>query len=308
MDNNLWHFDESWLLQALMENIADSIYFKDRQCCLLKVSRKMAVDLGYGDPSELVGKNDFELFGEEFSQKTTIDDLQVMETGEPLIGLVESRTLPDGRINWTSTTKLPLRDRTGAVVGLLGITREINELKRVEQDLQYLATHDVLTALPNRFLLYDRLEQTILRSRRNKNQFAVLYIDLDKFKAINDRYGHDVGDQVLKQIANRISTNLRDCDTVARMGGDEFAIVLDAISKPEDSMTVGQKIREKLEEEFAVFTSRARVTASIGISIYPIHGINAATLLKAADHAMYKAKKTNNACMIYSSPVVTNHK
>ena len=201
MTDDSWQADESLLLNALMDNVADSIYFKDRRCRLQWASLKMAKDLGYDDPSEIVGKTDKELFGEEFGKKTMVDDLGVMETGQPIIGLVESRTLPNGEINWTSTTKFPIHDKSGAVIGLLGITREINELKRTEQDLHYLATHDILTSLPNRYLLFDRMENTILRARRNDTLFAVLYVDLDGFKMINDRFGHDTGDRVLKQAA-----------------------------------------------------------------------------------------------------------
>jgi diguanylate cyclase (GGDEF)-like protein len=266
----------------------------------------MALDLGYEHPSKLMGKTDRDLFGEEFGQKTMLDDLHVMETGLPIIGLVESRSLPNGEVNWTSTTKLPIRDQSGKVLGLLGITREINELKRAELDLQHLATHDLLTSLPNRYLLLDRLEQTILRAKRNKALFAVLYIDLDGFKVINDRYGHDAGDKALKQIAHRINDNVRSSDTVARMGGDEFAVILDTINKQEDAMLVAQKIGEKIGVDFAVNSFRVRVTASIGISVYPEHGLSAAALLKAADHAMYQAKAKNNACVFFTPPMIPN--
>lgn len=302
MDNEVWELDESDLLNALMENIADSIYFKDRRCRLVRVSRKMVLDLGYADSAEIVGKTDLELFGEKFGQKTMIDDLQVMKTCQPIIGLVESRILPDGKTNWTSTTKLPIRDKSGAVIGLLGITREINELKRAEQDLFYLATHDLLTSLPNRYLFFDRMGQTILSARRNQTVFAVLYIDLDDFKKINDCYGHDIGDLVLKQVAERLTVNVRVSDTVARMGGDEFTIILNGIKKRQDAMLVAQKIRAKLEIGFDFFPNQVKVTASIGISLYPTHGTDAALLLKAADHAMYQAKKKNNACRFFTTP------
>jgi len=304
MADDSWQMDESLVLNALRDNIADSIYFKDRHCRLLWASRKMALTLGYEDPDEVIGKTDRELFGDEFGQKTMIDDLGVMETEQPIIGLVESRALPNGQINWTSTTKLPIHDESGAVIGLLGITREINELKRAEQDLQYHATHDILTSLPNRFLLLDRMEQTIRRARRNDALFAVLYVDLDDFKMINDHYGHDAGDQVLKQVAARLNASVRDSDTVARMGGDEFAVILDTITAPEDSMFVAQKIREKISEEFEMLAPRTRITASIGISIYPKHGLSISPLMKAADHAMYKAKKKRNACVLFTPPQI----
>lgn len=302
MDSDQWQMDDTQSLNALMDNIADSIYFKDRKCRLRRVSRKMALDLGFDDPAEIVGKTDRELFGDEFGSKTMMDDLHVMETGEPIIGLVESRSMPDGETNWTSTTKLPIMDSQGEVIGLLGITREINELKRAEINLQYLATHDILTSLPNRYLLSDRMQQTIRRAKRMNSIFAVLYVDLDGFKLINDRYGHDAGDQVLKQVAKRLDEAVRGSDTVARLGGDEFVVILDAIEKSSDSMLVAQKINLKVSEEIPITAGRVKVTASIGIGIYPNHGSEAASLLWAADQAMYQAKRKNSVCMIYSPP------
>ena len=128
---------EDFQLRALMENTEDSIYFKDRECRLLRVSRRMADSLGFSDVSELVGKTDIDLFGEAFGQRTRMEDLRIMESDEPIVGLVESRHVGPGpsSTNWTLTTKVPLHDGSGKVVGLLGITREINELKRTELDL-----------------------------------------------------------------------------------------------------------------------------------------------------------------------------
>ena len=138
-----------------------------------------------------------------------LDDLRIMETDEPIIGLTESRQL--------------------AVVGLLGITREINELKRAEITLEHLATHDTLTGLPNRYLMFDRLNQLLVRAARYTTSFAILFIDLDGFKRINDSRGHEVGDLVLRGVADRLSESLRAADTVARIGGDEFLILLESI-------------------------------------------------------------------------------
>src|ERR1035437_2606164 len=166
---------DAFLFHALMESTADSIYFKDRQCRLLRVSRKMAQDLGFSDPSELVGKNDIDLFGEAFGQGTQLDDMRIMESGRPIIGVIESRRLESGRTNWTLTTKLPLLDESGAVIGLVGIPREINEMRETEVALQHLATHDTLTDLPNRFLMVDRMSQLLARATRSGTPFAVLY-------------------------------------------------------------------------------------------------------------------------------------
>lgn len=292
--------DDSLLLSALMENVADSIYFKDRDRRLVWVSRKMVADLGYSDPSQIIGKTDAELFGDEFNQKTQVDDLSIMEGGKPIIGLVESREMADGRTNWTSTTKLPIHNKVGKVIGLLGITREINELKQVEQDLQYLATHDVLTGLPNRFLLYDASDQAVKRARRTKSQFAMLYLDLDGFKVINDRHGHDVGDKVLKQVAARLAGCVRDSDRVARLGGDEFAIMLEDMDSIDDALQVAEKIRKAVVKPYESLPKRGGVSVSIGISFFPKHGKNSATLLRAADNAMYKAKLKGNSIVTFN--------
>lgn len=293
-DIEKFFLDEKGLFAALMDNMADSIYFKDRQCRLIRVSRKMARDLGFNDPAEIIGKTDIELFGEEFGRKTRIDDLQVMESGLPMIGLVEGKPRKEGGINWTSSSKLPLRNAAGEIIGLLGITREINELKQKEMDLQHIATHDLLTSLPNRYLFFDRLEQTIRRAKRYQTLCAILYLDLDNFKIINDQQGHAAGDEFLKLIAIQIQNAVRVSDTIARLGGDEFAILLETIKDEAEVCAVAERIISGFNH-----WSLAGVTASIGISIFPRHGEEGALLLKCADNAMYEAKKQTNTYHIF---------
>jgi diguanylate cyclase (GGDEF)-like protein/PAS domain S-box-containing protein len=280
-----------FLFRALMETTADSIYFKDRKCRLLRVSRKMAQDLGFSDPAELVGKTDADLFGAEFGQGTRLDDLRIMETGRPIIGVIESRRLDEGRRNWTLTTKLPLRDESGKVIGLVGITREINEMRETEVALQRLATHDTLTGLPNRFLMMDRLTQLLARAKRSGSAFAVLYMDIDHFKDVNDTRGHEFGDLLLRAVAGRLGKSVRQSDTVARIGGDEFVIVLETLQKTSDADVVGLNIQRALARSFTLQRQRVKITASIGISLFPENGADVDTLLRAADYAMYLAKR-----------------
>lgn len=295
-------YEDALLFATLMDSTADSIYFKDRHCRMLRVNQKMANDLGYADPAELIGMTDVDLFGEEFGQKTMIDDLYIMETGKPMIGMVENRSLPSGELNWTSTTKYPMRDGQGEIVGIVGITREINDLKRAELNLQYLATHDFLTDLPNRFLFLDRLEQCISRAVRNKANFAVLYVDLDGFKDVNDQYGHDIGDQLLRMVAMRMKKAVRESDTVARMSGDEFVIILDTVDDQDEALAIAHKIRLVVGKPYDLASQPPHVTASVGISMYPWHGRDPATMLKAADHAMYAAKKQKDTCAVFTMP------
>ena len=145
-------------------------------------------------------------------------------------------------INWTSSSKLPLKNAAGEIVGLVGITREINELKQKEMDLQHIATHDRLTSLPNRYLFFDRLEQTINRAKRNQTLCAILFLDLDHFKIINDQQGHDAGDEFLKLVAIQLQNAVRISDTVARLGGDEFAILLETIRDETEACGVAERI------------------------------------------------------------------
>jgi diguanylate cyclase (GGDEF)-like protein/PAS domain S-box-containing protein len=281
---------EDFQFHALMENTQDSIYFKDRDCRLLRVSRRMADNLGFADPSELVGKTDIDLFGESFGQRTLMEDLRIMESNEPIIGLVESRQIGPSETNWTLTTKVPLHDASGAVVGLLGITREINELKRTELNLQHLATHDPLTGLPNRYLMTDRLSQTLGHAERTGTTFAVLFVDVDNFKAINDARGHEFGDLVLQEVARTITSTVRASDTVARIGGDEFVIVLETLGRASDASVVADKILRSVARPFTLKRHKVATTVSIGISVYPDNGSDAEVLLRSADYAMYLAK------------------
>jgi diguanylate cyclase (GGDEF)-like protein/PAS domain S-box-containing protein len=281
--------EDSWVLATLMENTAESIYIKDRQCRLWRISKKMAISLHITDPKEVYGKTDVDLFGKEFGEKTMQDDLQVMESGQPIIGLIERYINNEGETNWTSTTKFPLRDNQGLIIGLLGITREINELKDSETEYKWLATHDPLTTLANRYLLSDRIEQAIFRAKRKKGLFALLFIDLNGFKNINDTAGHAAGDQFLIKLACILSENVRLTDTVARIGGDEFVVLLDEIHQAEDATLVAEKLSRVIHEDTDPFGHT--VSAAIGISLFPHNGQNSETLLKAADQAMFQSKK-----------------
>jgi diguanylate cyclase (GGDEF)-like protein/PAS domain S-box-containing protein len=281
---------EEFQFRALMENTEDSIYFKDRDCRLLRVSRRMARSLGFTDPSELIGKTDIDLFGESFGRRTFLEDLRIMESHEPIIGLVESRRMEGFELNWTLTTKVPLHDASGAVIGLMGITREINELKRTELDLQHLATHDPLTGLPNRYLLIDRLSQTLAHAQRSRSIFAVFFLDVDDFKAINDAHGHEFGDVVLQSLAQTLVGSVRGSDTVARIGGDEFVIILETLGGRQDAKSVADKILRAVTQPFTLQQHEVRMTVSLGISFHPDNAGDAEVLLRAADYAMYLAK------------------
>jgi len=168
---------------------------------------------------------------------------------------------------------------------------DITERKKAEEQLKYTSLHDPLTALPNRRLFEDRLEQAIKTVRRSGGQAALLYLDLDGFKPVNDLYGHDVGDIVLRDVAVRIQSCIRTSDTAARIGGDEFVVILQDVAGREDAQMVSQKIVDTILQPFMVSAQECRVGVSIGISLFPDDGHDSKILMKVADQAMYAVKK-----------------
>lgn len=167
---------------------------------------------------------------------------------------------------------------------------DITERRKMEATLQQMAHYDILTGLPNRALFSDRVQQALAEAKRDRKCLAIMFIDLDKFKPVNDNYGHAVGDLLLKEVANRIKLPIRESDTVARIGGDEFVVLLKNIKDGQDAVVVAEKIRASLNMPFVLNTLSLGISSSIGISVFPEHGPDEVTLCKNADTAMYQAK------------------
>ncbi|MFB3897421.1 MAG: diguanylate cyclase domain-containing protein [bacterium] len=193
---------------------------------------------------------------------------------------------------WVAVTTSPVRDKQGDFQKIIHIIRDITERKTIEQKLSEQATHDSLTGLPNRILLYDRLSLAMTQALRKGSILAVLMLDLDEFKKVNDTLGHEVGDILLTMVANRLTNTLRKGDTVARLGGDEFVLLLWEIDRINDAIKVANKIIERFQQPFEANQYKLNVTTSIGIAIYPTDGKDIKELLKAADTQMYLAKKS----------------
>jgi diguanylate cyclase (GGDEF)-like protein/PAS domain S-box-containing protein len=192
-----------------------------------------------------------------------------------------------------------VRDEHGRLSHHLAVFSDITERKAVEERMQHLAHYDVLTDLPNRALFSDSLKQEIARAKReqqdkrdrvNKKHMALMFLDLDKFKPINDTLGHDVGDLLLKEVAKRLLNCARESDIVSRIGGDEFVVLLPTVETDQDAMRVADKILHALDEPFELAGHRLHISVSIGLVLYPEHGIDELTLTKNADIAMYYAK------------------
>jgi len=185
----------------------------------------------------------------------------------------------------------PLFDETGRPRGAIGASLDITERKRAEEQIKSLAYHDALTGLPNRRLFQDRLSVAVAQAHRNSQHLAVLFLDLDRFKAVNDSLGHAAGDRLIQDVAERLRTCLREGDTVARLGGDEFTLLLPGVAQVVDAARVAEKVLDALRVPFLIEDRELFATASIGISFYPEDGREADTLVKNADAAMYRAKQ-----------------
>ncbi len=174
-------------------------------------------------------------------------------------------------------------------------------MQHVETYMEHLSQHDSLTDLPNRSLLYTRLNHSISIAKRDHKICAVLFLDLDRFKPINDEYGHAVGDEVLIEVAKRMRSRMRDVDTVARLGGDEFVVVIGSIDSSIDALNVAEELIATIESPVTLASSaQVSVGASIGVSLFPSHADNAAVLLEKADIALYEAKRAGRArCVVY---------
>jgi diguanylate cyclase (GGDEF)-like protein/PAS domain S-box-containing protein len=201
----------------------------------------------------------------------------------------------DGTFIWTEHRVVPLHNAHGEVVALEGIARDVTQLKLKEAFLSHRALHDPLTGLPNRVLLLDRLEGALARIRRHKSFLAVLYLDLDRFKTVNDNLGHEVGDRLLHAVARRLQDTLRPSDSVARLGGDEFAAVLPDLHDPHEATQIADRLLAAVAEPIDLGEGELVCTVSIGIAGAGDGSASAAELLRRADFAMYTAKDRGRA-------------
>ncbi len=278
----------------ILEHIHESVISTDLKGNIRSWNRGSEVLLGY-KPDEMIGKHITSLYLEEDheSLRENIDILMQKGKCKTEIRLVKKSK----KVIFADLSLSLLKDEKGKPIGMIGYSQDVTEQKKAEEKLReqqdllyYQAHHDHLTGLPNRILFNDRLEQGIQKASRKQTKLALLYIDLDDFKEINDSLGHDVGDKVLQAIAEEFKTCIRKIDTLARLGGDEFMIILEDLKKEEDASLLAQKILNISKEPIKVGKHTLHVSASIGISLYPLDTTNILDLLQYADIAMYKAK------------------
>jgi diguanylate cyclase (GGDEF)-like protein/PAS domain S-box-containing protein len=290
--------EKAALLAQLLEAIPENIYFAGRDGRFTQISRQMAGWLGLPDPAAAVGRDAFDFFSREHAQRWQDSAEQVLRTGIP-VETTEKTTLLDGSTRWIAASRRPLRDSAGLVIGSLGICHDVTDQKHIEERLARQGFYDVLTDLPNRALFSNRIEHLFRRAGRNAERgylFAVLYFDVDRFKGVNDSFGHDAGDDLLVQIARRLERTLRPSDTLARLGGDDFAILLEDLRSPGDVTRVADRIHQHLIAPFTVAGTEVFCSASIGISLSTTGYAQAHEMLRDANIAMYRAKANGRAC------------
>src|SRR5450755_4187132 len=287
-------FVENERAQVTLNSIADAVTCTDvfgNINFLNRVAQKMC---GWTS-EEAAGRSLSEVFRiiDSATRQPVRDPLRMAVKQDKPVGPYVDRVLVrrDGVEYPIESSGAPIRDRAGRIVGMVIVFHDVSAARAMSVLMTHSAQHDVVTGLPNRVLLNDRITQAIVLARRNENPLAVMFLDLDHFKNINDSLGHAIGDNLLQSVSRRLLASVRKSDTVSRQGGDEFVILLSETTNPEDAATSAKKILLSLSGPHSIGGQDLFIDGSIGISVYPGDGEDAETLIKNADTAMYHAKE-----------------
>ena len=288
-------------VRAIFDSVETHLAVLDRDGVIVDANTHWLAHVrsGQADMKDATVGDDYLAFlrasGADESHEAAIGITAVLRGERPAFSLEFPLLRADGR-RWYHLSVQPLRSADGGVV--IG-HRDVTERKRIEEALEHQALHDMVTDLPNRTLLRDRLRQAILAARRRNTQVALLFIDLDRFKELNDTFGHQAGDVVLREVGERFVNAVRASDTVARLGGDEFAVLIPLAADRDEAVMVARRVIDSLQEPFMVETETAFIEASIGIVLCPEHGEDVQTLMRRADVAMYAAKRSGGGMQLY---------
>ena len=284
---------ERTCMRNLLYSTEERVYFKDRLSRFLLVSAGWIAAVTPGRAvEEIIGKTDFDFFSEEHAAAAFADEQQIIHTGEPIVGKLEEETFQDRTGPWVSSTKMPLRDERGQIIGTFGISRDVTAQIKAEKALAYQVLHDPVTGLANRAALMDRLSQGLAALERQPGRLAVLFVDLDHFKAVNDSFGHDAGDQVLAEVGRRLSQLSRNADIVARLGGDEFVVLCGALRDDDDVGLIADRIVQGIRSPYIEDGRDLSITCSVGIVVTGDPLAEPERLIRDADEVMYEAKET----------------
>ncbi len=280
------------LIQAKIafDSATEGIMIIDHNACITAINRGFSEITGFAE-EDVLGSTPKILQADNHDLRRSL-----LNEGKWCGEVFNTRKNGETYQEWLTITVV--KNSEGNIVNYVGVFADITESKRSQNRLHELVNHDPLTGLPNRRLLNELLEHAIRRAEREKHQIALLFIDLDRFKAINDSLGHQVGDKLLYEVSRRISHSMRESDVVARLGGDEFLVMMDMINNQEDAEQIAKKIIQALQAEFIIDGEEIFISASIGISIFPKDGSDVDSTIKAADMAMYQVKNKgkNNHC------------
>ena len=295
------------VLSTVLTNIPQGVYWKDRESRYLGCNRHYARLAGFDEPAQLLGRTDAEVSWHALAARLRAEDLTILSGENSQVTSEECLSEEHGNTLWFEKTKVPFIGQDGRITGILGSVHNITARKKFESEIEQLAFFDPLTGLPNRRRFKDRLECAVAQALRREAAGALLYVDLDHFKKINDTLGHGAGDSLLIEASERVHNLLRKDDLVARLGGDEFVVLLNGLSLDHSecvaqAQTVARKILSELARPFVVADDALYITATIGIAAFPEHHDNVDQLIKMADSAMYRGKVDGRNTVFFYDP------
>jgi diguanylate cyclase (GGDEF)-like protein/PAS domain S-box-containing protein len=274
---------ESQMMKALMENITDSIYFKDLKSRCIRINKGCAEKYGINNMDEAIGKTDFDFFSEEHAKQAFDLEQKIIKTGIPVIDIEEKETWHGKEDRWVSSTKMPFYDDKGKIIGTFGISRDITEKKKAEEKIKYLSFHDSLTGLYNRAYFDEELKRL---DTERQLPITIVMGDVNGLKVINDAYGHEKGDLFLKKIADILKDVFRKEDIISRWGGDEFIVILPKTHE-EDTKRIVTGIKELCRQRSTIGIPLS-ISMGVATKKSPDEDIN--SVLKEAEDKMYKSK------------------
>lgn len=315
--------NDRYLLNSLLDNLPEYIYFKDTESRFFRISSSLAKQFGLKDPSEAIGKTDYDFFSADQARQAYVEEKEIMRTGRTL-RIEEKETWSNHPDTWVLTTKMPLYDEKENIIGTFGISidvtgrkiaeenlrlkskslqKHIQEINLLHDQLRDQASRDTLTGLYNRRLMDTILARQFTLCQQFEQTFSIVIIDIDHFKNINDKYGHQVGDAILEEFGKCILASTRADDFSGRLGGDEILMAFQKMTV-QQTLIKAEILRKKLGAIFVLGENhRIATTVSIGIAAYPMHGNSVNELISRADEALYIAKEKGRNQVVVASEV-----